>query len=153
VGYDTIRVYNNHLQSIYFNSANYSFLDSLKIRYNNDQLEEIRDISFRLRYAFMKRAEQADLIAAHIANCPYRVIVCGDFNDTPVSYVYYRLNDGMVDSFTRAGWGTGRTYIGKFPSFRIDYILHSEEFESLFFTRKKVRVSDHFPIISYLQIK
>jgi endonuclease/exonuclease/phosphatase family metal-dependent hydrolase len=153
VGEDTIRVYNNHLQSIYFNSANYRFLDNPKIPYDNQQLDEIRDISVRLKDAFEIRAEQADTIAAHIAGCPYRVIVCGDFNDTPASYTYYRISEGMTDAFARAGWGSGRTYIGKFPSFRIDYILHSEEFESLFFTRKKVRLSDHFPIISYLQKK
>ena len=152
VGNDTIRVYNNHLQSIYFNDANYRFLDSLRLRYDNQQMDEIRDISYRLKDAFIKRAEQADMIAAHIAGCPYRVIICGDFNDTPVSYTYYRLSNGMADAFTRTGWGIGRTYIGKFPSFRIDYVLHSEGLEALLFTRKKVRLSDHFPIISYLQI-
>ena len=153
VGDDTIRVYNNHLQSIHFNSANYRFLDSLRIRYDNQQLDEIRDISVRLRDAFVIRAEQADTIAAHIAGCPYRVIVCGDFNDTPVSYAYYRLSKGMTDAFTRTGWGTGRTYIGKFPSFRIDYIFFSQGFEALLFTHKKVRLSDHFPIITHLRIQ
>jgi endonuclease/exonuclease/phosphatase (EEP) superfamily protein YafD len=152
-GNDTVRVYNNHLQSVYFNRANYRFLDSLKLRYDNQQMDEIRDISFRLRDAFVKRAEQADELARHIADCPYRVIVCGDFNDTPVSYTYYRLSKEMEDAFTRTGLGTGRTYIGKFPSFRIDYILHSEGLEALYIARKKVRLSDHFPIISYLQIK
>lgn len=152
VGEDTIRVYNNHLQSIYFNRANYQFLDSLKLRYDNEQLDEIRDISFHLRDAFVKRADQADVIAEHISACPYRVIVCGDFNDTPVSYAYYRLSSEMEDAFTSTGMGMGRTYIGKFPSFRIDYILYSQGLEALYFTRKKVRLSDHFPIISYLQI-
>jgi endonuclease/exonuclease/phosphatase family metal-dependent hydrolase len=149
---DTLRVYNNHLQSIYFTRSSYRFLDSLKLRYDNEQLDEIKDISFHLRDAFVKRAEQADIIAEHMAECPYRMIVCGDFNDTPVSYAYYRLSREMEDAFTRAGWGTGRTYIGKFPSYRIDYILYSGGIEALFFTRKKVRLSDHFPIISYLQI-
>ena len=151
VGEDTIRVYNNHLQSIHFDRANYGFLDSLGLRYNNEQLEGLIDISDRLRDAFIKRSEQAAIIAAHIEKCPYPVLVCGDFNDTPVSYTYYRLSNEMEDAFTSAGWGTGRTYIGKFPSFRIDYILHSRSFETLYFARKKVRFSDHFPIIAYLK--
>ena len=152
LGGDTVRVYNNHLQSIYFNRSNYRFLDSLRLRYDNEQLDEIRDISFHLREAFIKRAEQADIIAEHMDACPYRIIVCGDFNDTPVSYTYYRLSREMYDAFKIAGWGTGRTYIGRFPSFRIDYILYSGGIEARFFTRKKVRMSDHFPIISYLQL-
>lgn len=149
---DTLRVYNMHLQSIRLKSRHYRFIDSLKFRYDNQQMEEIRDISFRLRDAFVKRAGQADLIANHIGNCPHPVIVCGDFNDTPVSYTYRRINGELRDAFAECGWGIGRTYNGKFSSFRIDYILFGKEFEALHFARKKVRLSDHFPITGYLRI-
>jgi endonuclease/exonuclease/phosphatase family metal-dependent hydrolase len=150
---DTFRVYNCHLQSIQLNHEHYQFMDSLKFRYDNQQIEEIKDISFRLRDAFIKRAAQADIIAAHLSSCPHPVIICGDFNDTPVSYTYRTIKDGLQDAFSGSGWGLGRTYNGKFPSFRIDYILHSESIEALFFSREKVKLSDHFPIISYLKLK
>ncbi len=149
---DTFRVYNCHLQSIYLDSERYQLLDSLKFRYDDKQIAEIKDISFRLRDAFIKRAVQADIIAAHISDCPYPVTICGDFNDTPVSYTYHTIRDGLRDAFAESGWGLGRTYNGKFPSFRIDYILHSESIDALFFTREKVMLSDHFPIISYLKV-
>ncbi len=144
---DTFRVYNCHLQSIHLNDKHYQFMDSLKLRYDNQQMADIKDISFRLRDAFIKRAAQADIIAAHISSCPHPVIICGDFNDTPVSYTYRTIRDGLQDAFSESGWGLGRTYNGKFPSFRIDYILHSGSMEALFFTREKVKLSDHFPII------
>ena len=150
---DTFRVYNCHLQSINLDSEQYQILDSLKFRYDNQQIEEIKDISFRLRSAFIKRAAQADIIAAHVSNCPHPVIICGDFNDTPVSYTYHTIKDGLQDAFSGSGWGLGRTYNGEFPSFRIDYILHSESIEAMFFSREKVRLSDHFPIIGYLKVK
>jgi endonuclease/exonuclease/phosphatase family metal-dependent hydrolase len=150
---DTIRVYNSHLQSVHLNSQHYQFIDSLKFRYDNQQIEEIKDISFRLKDAFIKRAGQADIIAAHISESPFPVVVCGDFNDTPVSYTYHTIKNGLLDAFTESGWGLGRTYHGKFPSFRIDYILHSTTVDALFFTKKKVMLSDHFPIISHLKIK
>jgi endonuclease/exonuclease/phosphatase family metal-dependent hydrolase len=150
---DTFRVYNCHLQSIYLDSERYQLLDSLKFRYDDKQIAEIKDISFRLRDAFIKRAAQADIIAAHISGCPHPVIICGDFNDTPVSYTYRTIRDGLKDAFAESGWGLGRTYNGKFPSFRIDYILHSESIGALFFSREKVMLSDHFPIISYLKVK
>ena len=149
---DTIRVYNMHLQSIRLNSRNYRIIDSLKFRYDSQQMEEIKDISYRLRDAFIIRAGQADRIAEHIGQCPFPLIVCGDFNDTPVSYTYHRIRDGMGDAFTECGWGMGRTYIGKFPSFRIDYILFGAGLEALHFSRKKVRLSDHFPITGYLSL-
>ncbi len=150
--HDTFRVYNCHLQSIYLDSERYQVLDSLKFRYDDKQIAEIKDISFRLRDAFIKRAAQADIIAAHISDCPYPVTICGDFNDTPVSYTYRTIKDGLQDAFSGGGWGLGRTYNGEFPSFRIDYILHSESMETLFFSREKVLLSDHFPIVSYLKM-
>ena len=150
---DTFRVYNLHLQSVNLDSEQYQILDSIKFRYDDQQIEEIKDISFRLRDAFIKRAAQADIIAAHIADCPHPVIICGDFNDTPVSYTYRTIGNGLQDAFSESGWGLGRTYNGKFPSFRIDYILHSESIDALFFSREKVMLSDHFPIIAYLKMK
>lgn len=150
---DTFRVYNLHLQSVNLDSEQYQILDSIKFRYDDQQIEEIKDISFRLRDAFIKRAAQADIIAAHIADCPHPVIICGDFNDTPVSYTYRTIGNGLQDAFSESGWGLGRTYNGKFPSFRIDYILHSESIDALFFWREKVMLSDHFPIIAYLKMK
>jgi len=150
---DTLRIYNMHLQSIRLNNHHYRFIDSLKFRYDDQQMEEIRDISSRLRDAFVKRATQADLIAEHIEGCPYSVIVCGDFNDTPVSYSYRRISGELGDVFAQCGWGTGRTYNGKFPSFRIDYILFGKAFEAMHFARKKVKLSDHFPITGYLKFK
>lgn len=150
---DTFRVYNCHLQSVNLDSEQYQILDSIKFRYDDQQIEEIKDISFRLRDAFIKRAAQADIIAAHLSGCPHPVIICGDFNDTPISYTYRTIRDGLQDAFSESGWGLGRTYNGKFPSFRIDYILHSESIDAMFFSREKVMLSDHFPIISYLKMK
>jgi len=149
---DTIRVYNMYLQSIRLNSQHYRLIDSLKFRYDNQQMEDIMDISFRLRNAFVKRAAQADLIAGHIEKCTHPLIVCGDFNDTPVSYSYRRIGGDLRDAFAETGWGIGRTYNGKFPSFRIDYILAGKELEAVYFMRKKVRLSDHFPITGYLKL-
>ncbi|MFC2113574.1 endonuclease/exonuclease/phosphatase family protein [Bacteroidota bacterium] len=150
---DTLRVYNMHLQSIRLDKQHYNLIDSLRFRYDDQQMEEIRDISSRLRDAFIKRATQADLIAEHIEGCPFSVIVCGDFNDTPVSYSYRRISGDMGDVFAKCGWGTGRTYNGNLPSFRIDYILFGQDFEAKHFARKKVKLSDHFPITGYLKLR
>ncbi len=151
-GDDTIRIYNMHLQSTRLNSQHYRIIDSLKFRYDNQQMEEFRDISYRLRDAFIIRAGQADRIAEHISHCPHPVVVCGDFNDTPVSYTYHRISEGLQDAFAKCGLGMGRTYNGKFPSFRIDYILCGKQLEAMHFSRKRVRLSDHFPVTAYLRI-
>lgn len=144
---DTIRVFNLHLQSIRFKKEDYAFMDSARISaYNNEQMEEIRNIGSRLQLAFIKRAEQAELIANYIANSPHPVLVMGDFNDTPQSYAYRRIKKGLKDAFRRSGRGIGHTYAGKLPSIRIDHILYSEPFVPVEFKRFRTRNSDHYPI-------
>jgi endonuclease/exonuclease/phosphatase family metal-dependent hydrolase len=143
---DTIRVYNVHLQSIKFRKNYYYFADSLALHLNTNRIEEIRDISEHLRVAFIKRAEQVDELGQHIQRSPYPVIVCGDFNDTPVSYTYQQIQDRLEDSFIKSGKGIGSTYRGKFPTFRIDYIFNSTELKSFRYQTHRINHSDHYPV-------
>jgi endonuclease/exonuclease/phosphatase family metal-dependent hydrolase len=147
---DTVRVYNNHLQSVNFRSNNYSFIDSLRLKYDEKQRREFQDISSKLKKAFIKRAHQAILVSEQIKNSPYPVIVCGDFNDTPVSYTYYKMKKGLFDAFVEAGVGIGSTYFGRL-SFRIDYILYSDDFKAINFEKVETKLSDHYPIMSTLR--
>lgn len=152
-GADTLRIYNNHLQSINLHQRNYDFIDSLKLRYNEQQITEIKDISRRLKKAFQKRAVQVDYISGHIEDTPHPVVVVGDFNDTPASYAYHTMSHDLKDAFMVSGSGFGRTYHGKFPSFRIDYILHSEALGSCCYERTRLYVSDHFPLSCRIYFK
>jgi endonuclease/exonuclease/phosphatase family metal-dependent hydrolase len=146
IGNDTVRIYNVHLQSIRFKKHNIEFLDTLKLDYSEKHIDELMDISRTMKEASVKRAEQARVIARHIELCKHPVIVCGDFNDPPVSYTYRKMSHNLADAFMRSGWGIGSTYHGPMPSFRIDYILHSKQFISMDYRRIKFDYSDHFPV-------
>jgi Metal-dependent hydrolase len=149
---DTIRIYNNHLQSVRFLKQNYAFIDTLKIRYSQEEINGILDITNRLKWAFERRATQAEAIAAHVKRSPYPAIVCGDFNDSPVSYTYQTMNKNLNDAFEEAGTGIGNTYLGKFPSYRIDYILLNKKFKVYNFFTPKLNLSDHYPVLCRLSI-
>ena len=148
---DTVRVYNMHLQSIAFSKDDYKYIDDLQNDVETEDIEHSKSILNRLKRAYIKRAKQAELIHASIASSPYPVIVCGDFNDTPASYAKNKIATDLEDAFVESGNGFGRSYIGKFPSFRIDYILHSKEFESYHFRTIKEEYSDHYQIVCYLE--
>ncbi|UCG28199.1 MAG: endonuclease/exonuclease/phosphatase family protein [Bacteroidales bacterium] len=150
---DTVRIYNNHLQSIKLRKKNYDFIETLNTGDEEETMDEILDISFRLRNAFRKRAQQADILADHILSSPYPVIVCGDFNDTPVSYTYRKIRGNLRDAFIESGGGLGNTYLGKFPSYRIDYILHSKNINSGYFETSRVNYSDHYPVSCIFEVK
>jgi len=143
---DTVRVYNCHLQSYRLQKAEINSIDSMDFENQSKAKEKLKDLSFKFKAALIKRAEQAATLRDHIVQCPYPVIVCGDFNDTPVSFTYRTVRGNLKDSFIESGKGTANTYNGKLPSFRIDYILYSPKFTSYNFEVSTLNHSDHFPI-------
>ncbi len=153
VGKDTFRVYNMHLQSIAFSKDDYKYAEDLTKDMEREDIEHSKNILRRLKRAFVKRAKQAELVEESISKSPYPVIVCGDFNDTPASYTYSTISKNLTDSFIESGTGFGKSYIGAFPSFRIDYILHDNKFVSHQFTTIREELSDHFPVVTYLEVK
>ena len=154
-GADTFRLFNVHMESIRLKHEDYSFISNLDLQFEKD--ENIKENSLRifrkLKNAFAKRSFQANQLAEEIDASPFPVVLCGDFNDTPNSYTYQQLSAGLTDSFMASGSGFGNSYIGKLPSFRIDYILYDENFQSTEFKRDLVRFSDHFPISCYLGLR
>jgi len=147
---DTVRIYNNHLESIRFGYEDYRFINQLDLNVDSSEVKDTKNIIRRIKRAFVKRAKQADAVATHIAACPYPVIVCGDFNDTPVSYAYRTIGSGLKDAYCEAGKGIGSTYNGKIPLLRIDFILHSPIYKAYNFKVIKEDLSDHFPITCLL---
>jgi endonuclease/exonuclease/phosphatase family metal-dependent hydrolase len=152
IGTKTIRVFNNHLESIRLNAKNYNFIDSINSKSDEERKAGIKEISSKLQRALAQRADQAEIIARHIANSPYPVVSCGDFNDTPVSYVYRTMRGSLKDAFREAGKGIGGTYNGKLPSFRIDFIFHDDAFITKRFETFPLNFSDHYPILTEIDI-
>lgn len=145
IGGDTVRIFNVHLQSYKIDPDRYSVIENPGIPRKKD-LREYRELAGKYKKAMIKRAAQARLIRTKIKASPHPVIVCGDFNDTPASYAYRQTRGKLRDAFVCSGKGIGNTYVGKLPSFRIDYILHSREMKSTNFKIHRVPYSDHLPV-------
>jgi endonuclease/exonuclease/phosphatase family metal-dependent hydrolase len=150
---DTIRIYNNHLQSFRLKKMERSFLEEITAPGDNETIGEVKSISVSLKKGFVRRALQAQVVKDNINRCPFPVIVAGDFNDTPVSYAYRKIRKGLKDSFVNSGYGAGFTYKGNYPPNRIDYILYDNALTNSYFEIKKVKYSDHYPIIAYFKRK
>jgi endonuclease/exonuclease/phosphatase family metal-dependent hydrolase len=148
---DTLRVFNNYLQSFRLRRMEQSFMEELIDSEDNQALSEIKSISKSLRSGFRQRALQAQLVKNYINRSDYRVIVAGDFNDTPVSYAYRKIRKGLSDSFVESGYGAGFTYRGNYPPNRIDYILNDKTLECTAFDIPRVRYSDHYPVMAWFR--
>lgn len=150
---DTLRVYNIHLASMHLETSDYetgkAMLSGIYDSTTNDRAQNLFN---KISAAYELRQQQAKTIRKHIKSCPYPVILCGDFNDSPASYSYNHIVQGFKDSFRSSGKGTGTTYAGRdLPSFRIDYIAHDKMFNNFQHTVcRNLDVSDHYPIYTYI---
>jgi endonuclease/exonuclease/phosphatase family metal-dependent hydrolase len=152
---DLVRVFNCHLESNNVTENDKELIANLGEEFKNEKMNEIvNHLSRKLGQSFKLRAKQAEKIAAQVTRTEIPIILCGDFNDVPVSYAYATIRgDKLKNSFTESGTGYGHTFNEKFFWFRIDHILHSSDFQSFDFTIDKVRYSDHYPIKCYLSLK
>ena len=145
IGPDTLRIFNLHLQSFRIEPVDYPVIESPRLTEPADR-KKIRQMGGKFKRAVKMRAEQARIVSENIERSPYPVLVCGDFNDTPFSYTYHEVRGNLRDAFTESGNGFDHTYIGKLPSYRIDYIMHSEGFQAFDFKPEHIYFSDHLPV-------
>jgi len=154
VGNDTIRVFNNHLESNRFTGNDLLLAQQLKNDFNSEELiNTTKYFSQKLTVAYPVRAKQADIVAEIIKSTPYKTIVCGDFNDVPISYSYTTMKGNLNDGFTTSGTGFGSTYNSSLYKLRLDYIFYDDNFEVKDFQIGTVTASDHFPIKCRLEMK
>ncbi len=102
---------------------------------------------FRYRRAYLDRAWEAEKIKAMAAEEALPLILAGDFNSTPHSWVYAHLAEDMQDAFLYAGQGWGATYHTNFPFARIDHVLAGPAFEVVRADVLDVALSDHRPLL------
>ncbi len=147
---ERLRVYNVHLQSNRISSSTDKLIQEADFQ-EKSTYRNIYHIFGNIKGASKTRVHQAKLVQEHIQNCPYPVILAGDFNDTPLSYTYRQLSQGFNDGFCKKGYGFATTYAGAIPALRIDYILAQEQLRFLDYWIPRAPYSDHYPIVSRLR--
>ena len=150
-GETTVRLYSLHLESN-------------KVTTNSEKILKEKEMTIEDRVLMLKsmfgqylihsrvRVEQTEQVLAHIEDSPYPVVVCGDFNDAPLSYIYRRFTKKLSDGFTQQGRGVGISFRGYIPFLRIDYILAdaSLQFQD-YRTVRTLKYSDHYPVTAVIK--
>lgn len=149
---DTVRIFNNHLQSNNVTSSDIKFLSGEgEPLTSENSIFRMFSISKKLSFNNGIRASQADSINKMIKETPYSVIVCGDHNVTPISYTYNRVRGDLQDAFMNCGSWYGYTFKSFGKLLRIDYIFHSDKFETMSYKSPDILWSDHKPVIVELK--
>ena len=152
----TVTVVNNHLESFKLTAEDRSKYSDMISNVNFESFEELSGtIQQKLGQAFRIRAKQAETMAAEIRKVNgYYTIVCGDFNDTPISYVRRKMLHSLIDAYAESGSGMGVSYNQNYFFFRIDHIFHSISMNAYNCrVDAGIKLSDHYPVYCYLKLR
>ena len=136
--HDTVRIVSVHLQT--------SGISALRAQYRNDSISReapVDEVVETLEKNYRLRVRQAKVMRQIIDTTRHRVVLMGDFNDTPSSYTYRAMLGRMNDAFRTSGMGWGGTFRPMLGFLRIDYIFYNDGFRSTDYRILNDPLSDH----------
>lgn len=154
---DTVIVVNNHFESCHLNQEDRAqYRQLLKGEMARDSVRaESQLLMVKLAEANAKRSRQIVAVCEYVDQYlgRYPVIVCGDFNDNPISFSRHMMGKYLHDCFVETGRGIGLSYNQRAFSFRIDHVFCSSDITPYeCFVDSKMDASDHYPVVCWLKI-
>lgn len=146
-----VRFFNAHLQTNAISNLASEVTQSGDLR-EKSTWKKIKTMFGRYGRSNKVRTEQAAEILAMVKQSPHPVVLGGDFNDVPTSYLYQQSRRSLQDAHLAASWGLGTTYKRLIPGLRIDYILPAYNFTVHDFDRVDCFFSDHRAIRAALSL-
>lgn len=121
----------------------------------NEMKAESKLLAHKIAESMVKRAPQARAVAEYIhEHKDENIILCGDFNDHPLSYTHRKIASELTDCYRKSGYLPGYSFSYASMYVRIDNIMCSDAFEPYECkVDKSVTLSDHYPIYCYLSFK
>lgn len=150
---DTLLVVNNHLESNRLSPEDKTAYKSMLLDPQKETMRNgMRLLIQKMSHASAIRSPQVDIVAKYIKrDRSSSVIVCGDLNDSPISYTCRRFGEQLESAFVASGNGPGFSYNKDLFYVRIDHIFYSRNLKS-YNTQidRSIKTSDHYPLITYI---
>lgn len=150
---DTLLVVNNHLESYRLTQEDKQHYKHIITDPENPETEDYsRALVQKMEKAVRARGPQADSVLSYVerAGIP-SVVLCGDFNDSPISYPCNRFSSRFTDAYSQSGNGPGFSYVQRGFYFRIDHVYVSDDWRTYeTYVDRSIHASDHYPLVTYL---
>lgn len=146
VGGTILRVYNAHLETTGINSTLHKAGKMINQGMDVEGNALLRAFYGNYTLGMIARSGQANVLAMDMRDCEAPIIVCGDFNDVPYSYVYNTMLGDKIDGFKECGSGFMYTFRGGNKKVRIDYIFHDKGMTGITYYKRELSYSDHNPV-------
>lgn len=145
-----IRVCCIHMDSYRFDATDREELERIRhgeVQQSSRALDKVRETILSHETEWQQR------IRPVVAASTVPLVLAGDLNDIPNSWLYHQIDQELRDCYRDCGIGYGHTYNGGFPQFRIDMVFHSEGLRTLSYRRIKNNMSDHYPILVAMEME
>ncbi|MCR5589397.1 MAG: endonuclease/exonuclease/phosphatase family protein [Bacteroidales bacterium] len=139
-----MRVLNVHMDSYGMDRTDFEAVE--RMRRGDMQREDRRTLAKVKETVLNHEKEWHECVAPMVEGCTVPMVVAGDMNDIPSSWLYHKMTRSLKDTYVEKGVGFGTTYSGGFPAFRIDMIMHNDGLKTLSYKRIKSPLSDHYPV-------
>ncbi len=148
-------VINNHFQSTGLTKEEKAgFKAMMKGELEQDSSRETsKNLLHTLGVATATRSVQAEAVDKYIReHRTAPIILCGDFNDGPISYARRTVAKNLTDCYVSSGNGPGISYhVGGFLV-RIDHVMCSDHFTPYACkVDRNISTSDHYPVLCWLK--
>jgi endonuclease/exonuclease/phosphatase family metal-dependent hydrolase len=150
-GQKLVRVYNVHFQSIHLGYNDYATIEGLEEKQEGDW-KGIKGILRKMKHAYTRRALQAKAVRQSLDDYDGEKILCGDFNDVPVSFTYNTVRQDLNDAFIEKGNGFGATFVNRLSIFRIDQVFVQPAIAVKSYRIVHQPLSDHYPVCVILDL-
>ncbi len=148
-----VEVINCHLQTTGLTVAQREKFRSMVDGTKRDGVRTVsRDIFSQLLQSTLLRVPQAQTVSRFIRG-HQPVLVMGDFNDTPLSYVHHVIAAPLTDCYRATALGPGYSFSRYGMRVRIDNVLCTTDITPhAFRVDNTIAASDHFPIVGWVSL-
>lgn len=153
---DTLLVVNNHFESNKLTMEDRALYKQMIKQPKQAPLERnSRFLLSKVGHAGAVRASQVDSVVAYLLrHTTNSIILCGDFNDSPISYTHNRIAEHLNDAYVKTGNGPGYSFNRDGIFVRIDNLFCSNDWQPYGCkVDKTILASDHYPIYGYFKRK
>lgn len=143
---DTVRVFNGHFASLHFGTEDYAALNE-----GVPDAEGRQRIWSRMKEAYVARVAQVGRVMEAVARSPHPVLLCGDFNDVPISWALEEVRSQLRDAHDVRSFRMDGTWQGAIPGVRIDHIFVDPTWAVLEYGTGGDGLSDHRYVTAEVQ--
>ena len=127
----------------------------LESNQSNSSLQKGGGFIKNIKKGYETRTKEVKMICDSLSQYQGPLIIAGDLNDISGSKSLNNLQEelNLNDAWWKSGFGYGATSFSKHLYFRLDHILFSHHFKSTSIEIPKIDFSDHYPIVTNLEIQ